>query len=96
MIHIIPVDVPEEGMAHNLLSIRGAGTEALLGFAGEELLEDRHRVARHVDRVEGLICENGVVDFVFVLAAEGRLLQQHLVDQDTKGPPVDRSAIFLV
>jgi hypothetical protein len=33
-----------------------------------------------VDGVKGLISQNSVVDFFLVLAAEGRLLEQHLVD----------------
>ena len=38
-----------------------------------------------MDGVEGLVCQNGIVDFVFVLASEWRLLKKHLVDKDTKG-----------
>ena len=49
-----------------------------------------------MDRVEGLVRQDGVVDLVFVLAAEGRLLQEHLVDQHAEGPPVDGAAVFLV
>ena len=49
-----------------------------------------------MDGVEGLVCQNGIVDFVFVLASEWRLLKKHLVDKDTKGPPIDSTAVFLV
>jgi hypothetical protein len=49
-----------------------------------------------VNGVKGLIGENGIVDFVFVFTAEGRLLQQHLVDEHTKCPPVDCAAVLLV
>jgi hypothetical protein len=63
---------------------------------GQQFLQNGDGVAGHVDRVERLVGENGVVDLVFVFAAEGRLLEEHLVDQDTKGPPVDGTAVLLV
>lgn len=46
--------------------------------------------------VKWLIRKNGVVDFIFIFATERRLLKQHLVDEHTKRPPIDRSAIFLI
>ena len=49
-----------------------------------------------MDGIEGFVGEDGVVDFVFVFAPEGRLLQEHLVDEDAEGPPVDGAAVFLV
>lgn len=96
MINIVPIDVPEESVRHDFLGVSGAAAKAQLRFAGEELLQDRDAVARHVDRVQGLVGENGVVDLVFVFAAEGRLLEEHLVDEDAKGPPVDCAAVLLV
>lgn len=83
-------------MAHNLLCVGGAGPEPNLGLAGQEFLQDGDGVAGHVDGVEGLVGEDGVVDFVFVFAAERRLLQQHLVDQNAEGPPVDGTAVLFV
>ncbi len=96
VVHIVPVDVPEERVAHDLLRVGGPGAEPHVGLAREQLLQDRDRVARHVDRVERLVREDGVVDLVLVLAAERRLLQQHLVDEHAKGPPVDGPAVALV
>jgi hypothetical protein len=49
-----------------------------------------------MDGVKGLVGENSIVNFVLVLSAEGRLLQEHLVNQYTVGPPVDSATIFLV
>lgn len=49
-----------------------------------------------MDWVQGLVGKDSVVDFVLVLATEGRLLKQHLVDEDTKCPPIDCSTILLV
>lgn len=46
--------------------------------------------------IEGLVSKNSIVDFILVFASEGRLLQEHLIDQNTKRPPVDSSTIFLV
>ena len=74
----------------------GVALPALVRFARQQLLQDRDGVAWHVNGVEGLVGENGVVDFVLVLATEGRLLQQHLVDEDTERPPVDGTAITLL
>lgn len=96
MINIVPIDIPEKSVRHDFLGVGGAAAETQLGFAGEKLLQDRDAVARHVDWVEGLVGENGVVDLVFVFAAERRLLEEHLVDEDAKGPPVDCAAVFLV
>ncbi len=80
MVDIVPIDVPEKRMAHDLLGVGDAGAEADLGFARQEFLQDGDGVARHVDGVEWLVGEDGVVDLVFVFAAEGGLLQEHLVD----------------
>jgi hypothetical protein len=96
VVDIVPVDVPEEGVGHDFLGVRGPGAEAHFGFAGEEFLQDGDGVARHVDGVQGLVGQDGVVDFVFVFAAEGGLLEEHLVDEHAKGPPVDCAAVFLV
>ena len=46
--------------------------------------------------LEWFVGKNGVVDFVFVFTTEGRLLEKHLVDENTKSPPVDCSAVLLV
>lgn len=70
MVDIIPVDVAEESVAHNLLGVRDPRAESDFGFAGEQFLQDRHGIARHVDRVEGFVRENGIVDLVFVFTAE--------------------------
>jgi len=96
VIDIVPRNVPKEGVAHNLLRVGRAGSESQFRLAGKELLENRDGISWHVDRVERLIGENGVVDFVFVFTAEGRLLEEHLVDEDTKRPPVDRTTVLLI
>lgn len=49
-----------------------------------------------MDRVKRFISKDGVVDFIFIIAAEGRLLKKHLVDQNTKSPPIDGPTIFLI
>lgn len=96
MVDVIPVDLLEEGLVHDLLGIRWTTTKTSFGLAGEELLQYGDGVARHVDRVEGLISQNSVVDFFFIFTAEGRLLEQHLVDQYTECPPVDSTTVLLV
>lgn len=46
--------------------------------------------------VEWLVGENGVVDFVFVFTTEWGLLEEHLVDENTEGPPVHCTTVLLV
>lgn len=96
MVNVVPVDVAEERLRHHLLSVCRSAAQPLIGLACEQLLQDGDTVAGHVDRVEGLVSENGVVDFVLVLTTEGGLLQKHLVNQNTKCPPVDGPSVFLV
>lgn len=96
MVDIVPVDVPEERLAHDLLRISGAASQSLVRFTDEQLLQDRHRVPRHMNRVERLVCQDGVVNFVFVFTSEWRLLKEHLVDKNPKGPPVHSASVFLI
>lgn len=96
MIDIVPVDVAEEWLAHDLLRISGAASQSLVRFTDEQFLQDRHRVPRHVNRVERLVRQNSVINFVLVFTSEWRLLQEHLVDKNTKGPPIDSAAVFLI
>lgn len=96
MVDIIPIDVSEEGVRHDLLGIGWTGAKAKLGFTGQQLLQNRDRIPRHMNGVKWLIRKNGVVDFIFIFTTERRLLKQHLVDEHTKRPPIDRSAIFLI
>lgn len=96
MVNVVPVDVSKEGMRHDLLCIRRARSESQLRLAGEQLLEDRDRVARHVDRVKGFVGKNSIVNFVLVFSTERRLLEKHLVDQDTKCPPINSTTVLLV
>lgn len=96
MIHIIPINIPEKRLVHNLLCIRRSTSQTLVRLTSKEFLEDGNGVAWHVDWVEWLVSENGVVDFVFVFSTEGGLLKEHLVDEDTEGPPIDCATVFLV
>lgn len=96
MVDIVPIDIPEEGMGHDLLGIRWPRAKSELRLASKKLLKNGHRVPRHVDGIERLIGQNSIVDFVFIFTTEGRLLQQHLVDEHTEGPPINCAAIFLV
>lgn len=96
MVDIVPVDVPEERLAHDLLRISGAASQSLIRFTDEQLLQDRHRIPRHVNRVERLVRQNSVINLIFVFTSERGLLQQHLVDKNAKGPPVYGAAVFLI
>lgn len=83
-------------MTHNLLRVRRAAPQPQLRFPGEEFLENGDGVAGHVNGIEWFVGEDGVVDFVFVFATEGGLLEEHLVDEDTEGPPIDGAAVLLI
>lgn len=96
MVDVVPVNVPEERMRHDLLRIRRPRPKPQLRLPGEQLLEDRNRVSRHVDRIQRLVRKNRVVDLIFILTAERRLLKEHLVDQHTERPPVHRTSVSLI
>ena len=49
-----------------------------------------------MDGVERFVGKNSVVDFVFVFTTERRLLEEHLVDKNTKCPPVNCASVLLV
>lgn len=38
MVDIVPIDVPEEGMGHDFLSVCGPGSQSQLRFTGEQFL----------------------------------------------------------
>lgn len=57
-------------------------------------LQNGDGVLWHVDGVEGLIFQDRVKDFIFVLSTEWGLAEEHFVDEDTKGPPIHGAAIF--
>jgi len=38
VVNVVPVDVPEEGVAHDLLGVGGARAESELGFSCQQLL----------------------------------------------------------
>lgn len=96
VVDVVPVDVAEECMGHDFLSICGSGAQSQLRLTSEQLLENRNGVARHVNRIQGLIRKNGIVDFIFIFTTEGGLLKKHLVDEHTKCPPVNRTGVLLV
>lgn len=96
MVYIVPVDVPKEWLVHDFLRIRRSASQSLIGLPSKELLEYGHRVSGHVDRVKGLVAENGIINFILVFAPEWRLLQEHLINQDAESPPIHGSPIFLV
>lgn len=75
MVDVVPVDVSEERVGHDLLRISRSRAKAHLGLAGEQLLKDGDTIAGHVNWVERFVGENGVVDFIFVFSTEGRLLK---------------------
>lgn len=89
VVDVLPVDVPKERLAHHLLCVGWAAAQTLVGLPRQQLLQNRHRVPRHVDRIERLVGENGVINFVLVLSSERGLLKKHLVNEDTERPPID-------
>ncbi len=96
MVDVVPVDVAEESVRHNLLGIRGARSQSQFGLAGQQLLQNRNRIAGHVNWVERLVCKDSIVNLVFIFSTERRLLQKHLVDKHTESPPINRTAVLLI
>lgn len=96
LVNFVPIDVPEVSVRHDFLRVGGTRSKSHFRLAGEQLLKNGDRVARHVNGVEWFVGENSIVDFVFVLSTERRLLEQHLIDQNTKRPPINGAAVLLV
>lgn len=96
MVDIVPVDVPEERVRHDLLSIRRARSKTQLWLTSEQFLEDGDGVSRHMDWIKWLVGKNRIVDLIFILSTERRLLEEHLVDKHAERPPVNGAAIFLI
>src|SRR6266480_5933124 len=76
MVNILPIDVAEERLRHDFLGIGRSGTETQLGLAGEQFLENRDRIAWHVNGVERFVGKNGVVDIFLIFATEWRYLRR--------------------
>lgn len=96
MVEIFPVHVSEEWLAHDFLSIRWSTSKTLLWLARQELLQNGYRVAGHVNWIERFVGENSVVDLVLIFSTERRLLKEHLIYQNTEGPPIYGTSILLV
>lgn len=96
MVDVIPVDVSEECMRHDFLGIRWSRAQSQFRLASEQLLKNRNRVTGHVDRVQGFVSKDSIIDFILVFTTEGRLLKEHLVDEHTERPPVNSAAVSLV
>lgn len=59
-------------------------------------LQQVDSLTRHGHRVERLIFQDCIEDFILVISPERRLTEQHLVRQDTKRPPVDSTSVPLL
>lgn len=46
-------------------------------------------------RVEGIVHTDGVEKLFFILPMERGLTNQHLIEEDAEGPPVNRMVVFL-
>lgn len=75
MINVVPINVAEERMTHDLLSISRPTTQAKLWFPSEKLLKNGNGVARHMNRIQRLISQDGIINLIFVLSTERGLLQ---------------------
>jgi hypothetical protein len=65
------------------------------GLASTNLLQDRDGIAGHGYRIQRLVLQYGIEDFVLIVSTEWGLAKQHLISQDTKRPPIDCSAVSL-
>lgn len=71
-------------------------SHAIFFCISTHLLQNRHAVLGHVNGVQRLVLENGIEDLILVVSAEGRLTEQHLVDEDSKRPPIDGTTVALL
>ena len=81
-----------------LLDILCAGlhvAKPLSSIVHEQPLDQVLGSLLHVLRPLQLASEDLLVDAERVVVEEGRVAGQHLVDQDTKGPPVNRFGVAL-
>mmetsp|Transcript_81445 Transcript_81445/g.230789 ORF Transcript_81445/g.230789 Transcript_81445/m.230789 type:complete len:389 (+) Transcript_81445:44-1210(+) len=69
---------------------------ALAKVRGEQLLDEPLRVLVEGLREDDLPAQDLLVDAHGVLVAERRLADDHLIDEDAEGPPVDGLAVALV
>ena len=90
---VLPVDVPEEWMTHDVASILGRAAQPFvrvaLKQAAEQRLGFRAEIVFHYDR---LLYD--VLEHLFpVLLVVGRAATQHLVQKSTQTPPVNRLTV---
>lgn len=96
MVNILPVDIPEESMRHDLLGICRSRAKSQFRLTSEQFLQNGDRVTWHVNGIKRFVSKNGIVDLIFIFTAEWRLLEEHLVDEHTECPPVDCTTVFLI
>ena len=86
----------EPRVAADVLRAVPKGAQPPRQIGREQLGDQVARLARHVPRVVDLAREDVLVERHAVLRVERRVSDEHLVDEDTARPPVDRLAVSLV
>mmetsp|Transcript_8424 Transcript_8424/g.21282 ORF Transcript_8424/g.21282 Transcript_8424/m.21282 type:complete len:302 (-) Transcript_8424:847-1752(-) len=94
-LQFLPIDASEECMRLDIGRSGGTRAETLFGITCEQAFEETLRWFRQIGRKPQLTVENLLVHDVDVLTVERRQTGEHLIDQRSQTPPVDRTAVSL-
>eukprot|EP00038_Savillea_parva_P009074 m.181047 g.181047 ORF g.181047 m.181047 type:complete len:648 (+) comp15157_c0_seq1:89-2032(+) len=92
----LPVDGIKERMRFDVLFAVGPATEAVSNPFAHETTQNSNRYFCQPHWKQDIVVQNGFKEIVFSICLKRRLSRQHLVHQDTQGPPVHRRAIHLL
>ena len=89
-------DGREEAMVLNVRNSSDKVTITLREISSKEMLDETLKLRVETFRVARLGVNDLLVDIHWIIIDEWGVSSMHLVDQNTKGPPIDRLAVTLV
>ena len=89
-------DGREEAMVLNVRNSTDEVTITLREIPSKEMLDETLKLRVETFRVARLGVNDLLVDIHWIIIDEWSVSSMHLVDQNTKGPPIDRLAVTLV
>uniref|UniRef100_A0A2M3ZMV2 Putative secreted peptide n=1 Tax=Anopheles braziliensis TaxID=58242 RepID=A0A2M3ZMV2_9DIPT len=96
VLDLLPVDATVEGMRTDILFAASTTTEPFLWILRQEPFADILRLLAQALRIGHVVIGDGGKQFLLILAIERWLTDEHLVQQHTVGPPIDRLTVRLV